>query len=88
MAIHHYVEYNFMGKKINTRENGPLNDLAGVGLINEISQRGGTLLIHFTGSENEVMDYIDYLYYTEKQELRNETAHPFRNINSNNFNRP
>ena len=84
MGIYHYLEYSFMGKKITTRENGPLNDLAGVGLINEISQRGGSLLIHFTGSEIEVMEYIDYVYYTEKQESLHETSKPVRNLNNYN----
>lgn len=68
MFIFHYVEYSYDSKPYTTRENGALNDLAGVGLLKEIAQRGGAVQLHRTGSEEEIENYIDYRYNQLKEE--------------------
>lgn len=70
MFIFHYVEYSYDGKPYTTRENGALNDLAGVGLLKEIKERGGVVKLHRTGTEPEIEQYIDYRYYQTKPESK------------------
>lgn len=65
-GVYHYVEYEFLGDHLTTRENGALNDMAGVGLLAEIEKRGGKVTYHRTGSEQEIETIIDYRYKQEK----------------------
>lgn len=65
--MYHYVEYIFHGKIYNTKTKGVLNDIEGAGLINEINNRGGKVLIHKEGTENEIWNYIDYVEAKENE---------------------
>lgn len=69
MYIFHYVEYTFFNEFHTTRENGALNDLAGVGLLNEIEARGGSVVYHRTGTEHEIEKIIDFRYYQSKGKI-------------------
>lgn len=62
MYVFHYVEYSFYNEFYTTRDHGPLNDLAGVGLIKELTDRGGKVTYHRTGSEQEIETIIDFRY--------------------------
>lgn len=55
--LYHYVEYKIGGEVYNTGDR-PINDLEGVGLINEIERRGGLILCHQVGSAGEIRDFI------------------------------
>lgn len=59
-SVYHYIEYIFLDDYYTTRENGALNDLAGVGMLKEIESRGGIVKYHRTGSEEEIETIIDY----------------------------
>lgn len=56
--IFHYVEYQFHGERLNTWEYGPLNDLAGTGLVDQIKSRGGKIIFHQTGKKDFVLDVM------------------------------
>lgn len=68
MYTFHYVEYFFLGEYFTTRENGALNDLAGVGLLQEIETRGGKVFYHRTGTEQQIENIIDFRYLQQKSE--------------------
>lgn len=57
--LYHYVEYKIGGEVYNTGDR-PINDLEGVGLINEIERRGGLILCHQVGSAGEIRDFINW----------------------------
>lgn len=57
--LYHYVEYKIGGEIYNTGDR-PINDLEGVGLINEIERRGGLILCHQIGSAGEIRDFINW----------------------------
>lgn len=57
--LYHYVEYKIGGEIYNTGDR-PINDLEGVGLINEIERRGGLILYHQIGSAGEIRDFIGW----------------------------
>lgn len=57
--LYHYVEYKISGEIYNTGDR-PINDLEGVGLINEIERRGGLILCHQIGSAGEIRDFINW----------------------------
>lgn len=57
--LYHYVEYKIGGEVYNTGDR-PINDLEGVGLINEIERRGGLILCHQIGSAGEIRDFINW----------------------------
>lgn len=57
--LYHYVEYKIGGEIYNTGDR-PINDLEGVGLINEIENRGGLILCHQVGSAGEIRDFINW----------------------------
>lgn len=54
----HYVEYSYFGNKFTTWQEGPLNDLLGSGLINEVTERGGKILYHHSGCKEQVLDVM------------------------------
>lgn len=57
--LYHYVEYKIGGEVYNTGDR-PINDLEGVGLINEVERRGGLILCHQIGSAGEIRDFINW----------------------------
>lgn len=64
-TVFHYIEYRFQSENYHTRRSGPLNDLEGSGLICEIKQRGGVVLLHKEGS----FDYIDEMIEYRKKQI-------------------
>lgn len=56
--IFHYVEYEFHGQRLNTWENGALNDLAGCGLVEQVQARGGKIIFHQTGKKDLVLEVM------------------------------
>lgn len=73
----HYVEYSFHGARMHTRRSGPLNDLEGSGLINEVKRRGGHILLHKEGTKEQIAEYIDY----RKQSLADAQEFAKRKLN-------
>ncbi len=67
---YHYVEYVYLGDKCTTREYGPLDDVAGSGLLREIVERGGVVTGHWLGSYESVENAIDIRYHDEQQEIK------------------
>jgi len=70
MSIYHYVEYRIYRETYTTREEGALNDLLGVGLLEQIRERGGFVLYHRSGSQEYIENIIDNRYYDEQEQQK------------------
>lgn len=57
--IFHYVEYSFHGNRHSTWDYGPLDDLAGTGLVSQIQNRGGRILFHQMGRKEMVLEIMN-----------------------------